>query len=71
MGTVPFVEVPGYLHHTMHKSGVSQILPPKIIDRLFNVLGKSPAVWSTAIEQLGKGTKFTDIISGKADFITK
>jgi len=35
------------------------------------VLGKTPAVWSMAIEQLGKETRFTDIINGNADFIQK
>jgi hypothetical protein len=58
LGTVPFIEIPGYLHHTLYKSSLSKVFPPKVIKQLFNSLGRSPNMWAKAIEELGKGTTF-------------
>ena len=71
LGSIPIIEVPGFLHHTLQKSSIAKILPAKIIERLHFVLGKSPAVWTDAIKELSQGGSFNDLINGNSDLMKK
>ena len=48
-GNIPFLEVPGYLQHTLLKSGLSKIFAPKILENISVSLGKSPKLWNQAL----------------------
>jgi len=54
------------------KSGLSKLFAPKILSRLFYVLGKCPDSWNQALVELGSGNiDIPDIIKGKAEFVVR